>query len=452
VTRRQFLLLILPLLLVLLGFVALHLVDRVGGFGAPSWDEDFGEALRRRMAQDFVFGLGDEKQQERAYFAAMNAYLRHYDAYGVVVAPDQVEAEQEDSSGEYVGIGVRLDLKADPHAVILTGVAPAGPAAKAGLKVGDRIVEVDGAKVSTLLAGGVFDPLRDAIKGEAGSAVQIGVQPVGGVLRHFSVTRDAVRSGSVFGERFVDRTHGIAYARISQFHRETAERLRLSLEELAKEGAQSLILDLRRNPGGFLDQAVAIADLFIETEGEAIVRQVGRSEYFTRTAHSTSSSLFTGKPIVLLVDRDSASASEILAGALQDHRRALILGERTHGKFLVQTMTSERTRYGRVLFKRTCAIYLTPRGNIYARRNEFDAFGRRIPDPLAGIPPDSVISLDDQERLRLRGVFEDEATHEWNPKAEPRDPDFVDRQLNAAIQILQGQTTTARIRPVATPQ
>lgn len=442
-SRRQFLLLILPLLLVLLGFVALHLFDRVGGFGAPSWDGDFAESLRRQMDRDFVFGLGDEKQQELAYFAAMNAYLRHYDAYGAVVRPDLVEIEQEESSGQYVGIGVRLDVNSDPNAAVLTGIAPGGPADKAGLRVGDRLVEVGGKKVAGLIAGDLFGPLRDAIKGEAGSDVKLGVESEDGVVRTVSVTRGAVTSGSIFGARLVDREQGIAYVRISQFHRETSAQLRTALARLSDLGARSLILDLRQNPGGFLDQAVSVADLFLEKQGDAIVRQVGRSDFFTRTAHATSRAMFVGKPMVVLVDRGSASASEVLAGALQDHRRAVILGEQTYGKFLVQQMTSERTRYGRVLFKRTCAIYLTPSGHFYPRRDREDA--------LAGIPPDFVISLDNTEVRRLLGVFEDETTFEWNPKAKPRDPDFEDRQILAASSILAGDSSTTRIRSAAAP-
>ena len=447
-TRRQFILLILPLVLVMLGFVALHVVERVVGVGAPAWDEDFADYVRRQMGREFVFGVGDEARQEEAYFAALNAYLRQYDPFGEVTPPDLVEARREESSGQYFGIGIRMDPDQQRNARPVTalhvfGVAPGGPAEKAGLKVGEEITSVDGRPVAVILAEKGWPGIGEAIKGEQETHVRLGVRNAEGVEREIVAVRGAVSSGSVFGERLLDRAHGIGYARVFQFHHDTTETLRSKLEALGKEGMKSLVLDLRQNRGGLLDQAVEMADLFVATDSPlhdgALVRQIGRNEAYSRAAYATrDATRFRGMPVVVLIDRMSASASEIFAGALQDHRRAVILGERSFGKFQVQTMTVERSRFGRVLFKRTISIYTTPRGRSYPRRP-----GKH--DPLAGIPPDFTVLVGDRDRKTLAEVFEEESYRDWNPGLEPRHPDFVDRQLEAAADLLRDQSVTAQI-------
>jgi carboxyl-terminal processing protease len=448
VTRRQFLLLILPLLLVLAGFVALHLVERVAGVGAPAWDPDFADYVRRQMGREFVFGVGDEEAQQRAYFAALNEYLRYYDPFGRVIPPQKVEEEREQSSGQYVGVGIRMDpeqqrSKEPILTVHIFGVAPDGPASKAGVEVGDHIFAVDGEPVADILEAGDWEALAGAIKGEAGTTVRLGLRAPDGAEREAVVTRGSVSSGSVFGERFIDRAHGIAYARIYQFHHDTAATLRITLEELEKQGMKALVLDLRGNLGGLLEQAIEMADLFIDPDGPlgdpSLVKQIGRSEAYSREAAATNrKTILRRLPMVVLVDSGSASASEIFAGALQDHRRAAIVGERTFGKFQVQTMTVERSRFGRVLFKRTISIYTTPRGRFFPRR----AMGL---DPLAGLPPDFAISLTKDERAKLKVVFEDENFRDWNPGVPSRHPDFVDRQLATAADLLREEAVTARI-------
>jgi len=448
VTRRQFLLLILPLLLVLAGFVALHVVERVAGIGAPAWDADFADHMRRQMGREFVFGVGDEEKQKRAYFAALNAYLRQYDPFGEVTPPHLVERAREASSGQYYGIGIRMpNLRGTTvqgvASLEILGIAPGGPAEEAGLRVGERIVAVDGRPVEDILATGGQDALAGAIKGEEGTAVRLTVRALDGAEREAVATRGAVSHGSVFCERMLDREAGTGYVRVAHFHHDTAETLQRKIETLREEGLRSLVLDLRGNRGGLLDQAVELADLFVDPKGRlsdpAILRQIGRNEVYSRAVFASGDeTAFPAMPLVVLVDRDSASASEILAGALQDHRRAAIVGERTYGKFQVQNVTMERSRFGRVLFRRTISIYTTPRGRSYPRRPDHH-------DPLAGIPPDFTVVLGDEERKVLDEVFEQEAYREWNPTLEPRHADFVDRQLEAAAGLLRHQVLTAQI-------
>jgi len=459
VTRRQFVLLILPLLLVLAGFVALHVVERFGGVGAPAWDADFSDFVRRRMDREFVFGLGDEERQEQVYFQALTSYLQIYDRYAEVIPPNSVTKAREESSGRYYGIGIRQEPQpvrtADAPeefpivSMKVVGVKPGGPADKAGLKIGEHVLTVDGRPLVEFGGARVaaIQSIAGAIKGARRTTVRLGVRATNGVERELDVVRDMVAHGSVFGTRFIDRANGFAYLRVSNFHNDTTKSVRTKIESLGKQGLKGLVLDLRGNPGGLFEQAVDLADLFVDDQGplksNVIVRQVGRLPEYSRAAFATrKATVIRDLPLVVLLDRGSASASEILAGALQDHRRAVVIGERSYGKFLVQTVTPHKTRFGPVLLKRTCAIYETPAGHFYPRRTK-----RPWPtaDPLGGIPPDLLIPIEDDEAKILRAIFEAENLRDWNPDLEPVHADFVDPHLEAALGVLRGEPVRIRI-------
>ena len=178
-----------------------------------------------------------------------------------------------------------------------------------------------------------------------------------------------------------------------------------------------------------------MADALIDRGTIVSVR--ARDEDLNETIRATETGTVTADlPVAVLINRLSASASEVLAGALQDHRRAILIGERSWGKFLVQTVQPLVMQQGTALFKRTTAIYETPLGHNYQRR--------RLPnrhDPLAGIAPDLYISIDDREEMRkLLDIFENELLAAWNPKRPPVHPEFIDRALEAAIAVLKGET------------
>jgi len=459
VTRRQFVLLILPLLVVLAGFVALHVVERLGGVGAPAWDADFSDFVRRRMEREFVFGLGDEERQEEVYFEALTCYLKIYDRYGEVVPPKFVTQAREESSGQYYGIGIRqvaqppMDAESPADFPILsmkiTGVKPGGPADKGGIKLDESIISVNGRLLAEF--GGdrlvAIPGIASAIKGERRTTVRLGVRGIDGVEREVEVVRDAVSQGSVFGVRFLDRENGIGYLRVSNFHHDTAQSARGKIENLGKQGLQGLVLDLRGNPGGLFGQAVDLADLFVDDEGplgsNVIVRQVGRLPEYSRAVYSSrKATIVRDVPIVVLLDRGSASASEIFAGALQDHRRAVVIGERSYGKFLVQTVTPHKTRFGPVLLKRTCAIYETPAGHFYPRRIDKKWY---VADPLGGIPPDVLIPLEDSEAKMIKAIFDREHLQDWNPELKRVHADFADPHIEAALRVLRGEGVSTRI-------
>jgi carboxyl-terminal processing protease len=344
-----------------------------------------------------------------------------------------------DSSGQYTGIGVRIETLFDKpipvESVLISGVKPGGPAAVAGVAVGDRIVAVDGRPVHDILPDGRAaarleeTPLQGAIKGLEGTAVMLRLRSPDGAEREVRVVRAQVDHGSVLGARVLAGDRRIGYARVARFQAGTARDLRAELDKLAKEGIDALVLDLRGNLGGLLDQAVAIANLFLE-EG-LIAKQRGRMPQFDVIYRADRKKAWNATiPLAVVVNGSSASASEVLAGALRDHRRAVLVGERTYGKFLVQAVEDFKTPVGLALFKRTTSIYETPLGLSYQRAGEND--------PLAGIPPDLLVPMAKDDRARLSKVFEDEAYADWNPGRAPTAGEFEDPQIEAARALLAG--------------
>jgi carboxyl-terminal processing protease len=447
VTRRQFLALLVPLLLVIGAFVVLWTLERRG---TPPWDTAFANRVREAMGREFVGGTGDERQQWQAYFNAMQAYARTFDGYAEIPPPWELQRRQELSSGRYTGIGVRIDTsraEAGPESVFVTGVKPGGPAAVAGVAVGDRIVAVDGRSMAEILLDGrpaarlSETPLQAAIRGLEGTAVVLRLRAPDGSERDARVVRAQVDEGTVLGARFLDPAKGIGYVRLAGFRSSTAKDLRAELEKLAKAGLKALVLDLRGNLGGFLDQAVLVANLFLE-DG-VIVRQRGRMAQFNAIYRAERKETWDATiPLAVLLNDGSASASEVLGGALLDHRRAVLVGERTFGKFLVQLVEEVPTEAGMAMFKRTTSIYETPLGKSYQRTppdNENDA--------LAGIPPDLFVPMTKEDRERLALVFEDESYADWDPGRAPRVEGFRDPQIEAARALLAGEAVCPALAP-----
>lgn len=441
-TRRQFLALIVPLLLVLLGFVAITVLERSGAVGSPPWDDDFARYVRTTLAYEFVGGVNDEREAWEAYFAGLNAYVRYFDHYADVVPPWLLEESREESSGQYGGIGVRTqaapDDKKPREFVEIIGVKPDGPAAKAGIKVGDRIIAVEGRSVLEITTEGGADLLADVIKGERGTKVKLKLRTPEGEEREAEVARDRIDTSSVVGIRLVDPQARIGYVRIDRFVMDTARAFKAAVAQLKEQKMTGLVLDLRGNRGGLLPQAVDVADALIDRG--ILVRVRGRDGEFDDTIRATKKATVDANlPLAVLVDGGSASASEILAGALQDHRRGVIVGERSWGKFLVQTVEEVPMEKGVALFKRTAAIYETPLGHNYQRRH------RVRDDPLAGIPPDIAVPTDRDDVEALRDIFTHDLYADWNPDQKPVRTEFVDRALAAAVAVLKGETVYPRL-------
>lgn len=450
-TRRQFLALLVPLLLVITAFVVLWALERGGVAGAPAWDPDFARYVRDRMGQEYVGGTGDKRRQEEAFFTGLNAYVRAFDGYAAITPPWELDRARLSSTGRYTGIGVRMepfrDRPGPVESVLLDGVKPGGPAAAAGVAVGDRLVAVDGRPVAEILPDGRAaarlseTPLHLAIKGLEGTPVVLRLRAADGGERDVRVVRAQVDQGSVFGARLLDPARRIGYARVHAFQASTAKDLRAELEKLAKAGLDALVLDLRGDNGGLLDQAVAVANLFLE-DG-VIVKQRGRLPQFNATYRADPKETWNAAlPLALLVNESSASASEVLAGALKDHRRAVLVGERTWGKFLVQLVEEVPMDAGTAIFKRTTSIYETPSGRSYQRVPHDN-----LDDPLAGIPPDLFVPMTLEDRKDLAIVFDDEFYADWNPTRAPTVQGFEDPQIEAARSLLAGEAYYPALAP-----
>jgi len=258
------------------------------------------------------------------FVAAAANGLDNYSAY---LTADQLREVYEQIEGNFVGLGV--ELKAETGALLIVHVIPGSPAERAGILAQDRIVAVDGKSTAELST----DEAASMLTGAEGSWVQVTAYSPGAQPRVLSIRRAHVEVPSLEGVKIIDADFGIAYAKIPAFQKTTSRDLEAALWDLHRQGMRSLILDLRGNPGGLLTSSVELADKFL-TQGN-IVSTRGRSaqEDFNYQAH------FGGTwrvPLVVLIDGDSASASEIFAGAIKDNKRGTIVGTTSYGKGTVQ--------------------------------------------------------------------------------------------------------------------
>lgn len=289
---------------------------------------------------------------------SIDGMVESLDAYSVYISPSQMKRVEETFSGAFEGIGISYDLIGDSTAgdtIAVMSVVPGGPSAKAGLRAGDRIVRVEGESA----IGWSHEEIRTRLKGEKGSRVSVTVRRPGREdLMEVSIVRDTIPLETVEAAYMLDQRSG--YVRLSRFAQTTHRELVSSLEELKTQGMERLVLDLRGNAGGLMSMAEKVADEFL-VEGQLIVSAQGRREEYGGERRATSKGLFQQAPLIVLVDEHSASASEIVAGALQDHDRALLAGRRTFGKGLVQRQFDLSDHSG---LRLTVARFYTPSGRL----------------------------------------------------------------------------------------
>lgn len=261
---------------------------------------------------------------------AIDGILAKLDPHTSYIPARDYEMVNAPLEGEFVGIGIEYNLFRDTINVM--SVIPRGPADKAGLIGGDKIVEVDGKPI----AGPDINTrvVADRLRGEQGSVVDIGIMRGGGdELIHFNIERDKVATSTVDVAYMIDANTG--YMKLSRFGAKTYDEFTDSLAMLQSQGMEQLILDLRDNGGGYLDKATSIADDFL-SDGQLMIYTKSKDERFDERELASSKGVFEKGALVVLVNEYTASASEILAGALQDHDRALVVGRRSFGKGLVQ--------------------------------------------------------------------------------------------------------------------
>jgi carboxyl-terminal processing protease len=316
------------------------------------------------------------------------------DPYTVYFTKDQMALFMERSRGSYVGIGVTVNM---PEDGILTVVEPFedSPAIEAGIKMGDKIVKVDGEDVTTIRDS---DMIVSMIKGEENTTVEITVyRPSEERYIDFEITRKTIKIVNVTSEML---QNNIGYIRISMFDGECAHYFGMHLNQLLDKGMEGLIIDVRDNPGGDLNEVVAIADRLVP-EGLIVYMEDRAGNRMEKTSDKTE----LNKPIAILINEYSASASEILAGAVKDHKKGTLVGQKTFGKGLVQNVVELDDGSG---LKLTTATYFTPAGiNIHKK----------------GIEPDIKVELDEESRLLPVSQL---------PKEE-------DKQLQEAIKVIKSK-------------
>jgi carboxyl-terminal processing protease len=320
-------------------------------------EQDFAEALT--VIQDNYVD-GRKLDYNAVFKSSIIGMLRSLDPHSNYYDSKEFEELQADWRSEYYGIGATIGdrtIGGQTDTYILA-TFPGAPATRAGLRFADRIVEVNGEAIK----GKNSSEVRDRLRGPKGSAVKVTVERAATkTLETVEITRDAVGQPTIPDSYMLKPTVG--YIDMTRgFNRSTAEEFTSALEDLHKQGMTSLVLDLRGNPGGLLDQAVKVAERFLQ-RGQVILSQKGRAEGGNRTYESRNSSP-DNVPLVVLVNRNSASASEIVAGALQDHDRALIIGETSFGKGLVQSIIP--MEYGTAVTL-TSSKYYTPSGRLIQR-------------------------------------------------------------------------------------
>ncbi|MBW6503911.1 S41 family peptidase [bacterium] len=373
---------------------------------------------------------------------AVNGMVQTLDPHSSYLTPEMLKQVEVETKGTFGGLGIEIGMKDG----ILTVIAPIEdtPAARAGLLAGDKIVKIENESTKNM---NVMDAVK-RLRGEPGSKVTITVareslpEP-----KAYTITRDIIKIKSVKSRPMGD---GIGYIRLAQFQQDSHQEVNRALQEFLKEkgGLKGLILDLRNNPGGLLDQAVRIADEFIESG--LVVYTDGRVEAQKTKYAAHKEGTYTGFPIVVLVNAGSASASEIVAGALQDHGRAIIIGQRTFGKASVQTILPLED--GSAL-RLTTARYYTPSGrSIQAKGIDPDIVvsdGKEPPDGHVKILREKDIERhlkgDGEEAPAVapapqEGKKEDRngVKKESPPEPEVRKEDAKDPQLDRAVELLKG--------------
>ena len=366
--------------------------------------------------------------------AAIQGMIRHLDQYSNYIPPAVTDQFNQAVDQKFGGIGVHIDPRG--HHLVVVSPLPGGPASRAGLRSGDVILEVDG----TSLDGISRQDAIKMIKGPAGRPVTLKVLHVGEGQEPVEVTvvREVIQIPTVHGFRLQDDKQWnfmysdqdkIGYLHLTHFSVHTGEEVRGAVQGLVDEGMQGLVLDLRSNPGGLLDVAIEICDFFL-SEGN-IVSVRGRN-VADRSWSASAADTFPDFPMAVLVNRYSASASEVVSAALQDNKRAVIIGERTWGKGSVQNIISLEDGHSQL--KLTMASYHRPSGvNIHRMPGN-------KPEDDWGVTPDEGFQLrfDDQQFARWsRALSRREILREDSSSDAGSGEEFTDTQLEAALESIR---------------
>ena len=345
----------------------------------------FGEVLEK-INKEYV----DEINQSESMDAAIDGLLQSLDPYSAYMSPEIFNEMQTETSGEFGGLGIEVNMESG----VVKVISPIDdtPASRAGIKAGDYIIKIDDIQVQ----GKSLSEAVDLMRGPVGSSIILTVRRIGQKKAlTFEIVREIIQIKSVKADLL---KNNVGYLRLTSFNENSGDQIREQIREFEKNGnINSYILDLRNNPGGLLSQAIRISDFFLDN-GE-IVSTKSRKASENRKWFAKKGDLIGGKTLVVLINYGSASASEIVAGALQDHKRAIVLGENSYGKGSVQSIIPLKNKGA---IRLTVAKYYLPSGKSISE---------------VGVSPDIEI---------------DEDTDEFRIKTD------TDNQLSYALKLLNG--------------
>lgn len=420
----------------LMGATALSTVQSFSGSA-----EAAGNATYRQLA---IFGNVFERvraqyvsppQEDKLIESAINGMLTSLDPHSGYLNRDAADDMRTQTKGEFGGLGIEVTME-DELVKVITPIDDT-PAAKAGVLAGDLISEIDGEAVRGLTLADAVEKMR----GPVNTSIELTILREGATEpMKIKVVRDIIAVKAV---KYRVEGDNVGYLRVISFTEKTYDDLAEAIEKIETQvGADKLkgyVLDLRLNPGGLLDQAISVSDAFLE-QGE-IVSTRGRNPEETRRFNSRAGDLAKGKPVIVLINGGSASASEIVAGALQDHRRATVLGTRSFGKGSVQTIIPLDDS---TALRLTTALYYTPSGKSIQG---------------TGIEPDIKLEepLPEELRGRVKAAGESELRGHIQGQSEteegsgsiayvPPDPKD-DQQLGEALKLLRGESTNPAFPP-----
>ena len=338
----------------------------------------FGEVLNK-INKEYV----EEIDQSEAMDAAINGVLQSLDPYSAYMSPESFENMQTETSGEFGGLGIEVSMEAGVVKVI--SPLDDSPAYEAGVKAGDYIVKINDIQVQ----GKTLNEAVEIMRGPVGSDIEITVRRKG-VKKAlvFNITRKIIKVRSV-KSKIID--NNIGYIRLTAFNENSSNQIKKKINEFNKnENIEKFILDLRNNPGGLLSQAIKIADFFLSS-GE-IVSTKSRQENENRKWFAQAGDILNGETLVVLINNGSASASEIVAGALKDHKRAILVGENSYGKGSVQSIIPLRNKGA---IRLTISKYYLPSGESISE---------------VGVSPDIIVT-EDNDNFRIDTDSDNQLTY-----------------------------------------
>jgi len=365
--------------------------------------------------------------------SAIRGMLADLDPYSDYISPDELARFNESVDQEFGGVGIQVRFLREIRAIEVSTPLAGSPASKAGILAGDRIVEVAGKKVADFEQNREMESAIEILRGKPGEVVNVGyTRGDSPDIIHVDLTRELIHLDTVLGDipnadgtwnYMLDPEKKLGYVRLTHFTARSGDEMKKALKSLKADGMKGLIIDVRFNPGGYLQTAVEIADQFLN-EGVIVSTEGRNSRPVTRTAKKAGT--FSGFPIVVLTNRFSASASEILAAALQDHKRGLVVGERTWGKGSVQNTLDVED--GKSKLKLTTASYYRPsKEKIHRFPGETEA------DKWGVMPNDGMkveFTMDQMRAYNFERSQRDIYSKTPTPSA------FDDTQLKKAIEVL----------------